>query len=339
LLDWVWLKLVNNGNLCQKGAFNPCSIHDLRRLRRPLIKRDGNLVEATWDEAIALAGEGLRQIRDRSRGDRLAVLSSPQLTNEENYLVQKLARAALGTNNIGNLVTLLMNESMVKSFGKNVSTSSYSDILTSDLILVFGCDIAEDYPIIALKIRQAVGKGSKLVIINSRATRMDSLAKVDLKVNPRTTLALLRAMLNYIIIYDLVDHDFVQSRTTGFEDFAREMRRYPLEEIIDTFWMKPSKIIEAIHLYIRAQRPMIIVNADTVTPDELVLINDLALITGNVGRDGAGIIALRASGNAQGLIDMGVSPDYLPGQQPLTDIAVRQKFEAAWHRTLPLERG
>ena len=73
MLDWVWLKLVNNGNLCQKGAFNPCSIHDLRRLRRPLIKRDGNLVEATWDEAIALAGEGLRQIRDRSGGDRLAV--------------------------------------------------------------------------------------------------------------------------------------------------------------------------------------------------------------------------------------------------------------------------
>jgi len=168
---------------------------------------------------------------------------------------------------------------------------------------------------------------------------MDSLAKVDLKVNPRTTLALLRAMLNYIITYDLVDRDFVQSRTAGFEDFAKEMRRYPLEEIANIFWMKPAKIIEAIHLYIRAQRPVIIVNADTVTPNELILINDLALITGNVGRDSAGIIALRASGNAQGLIDMGVSPDYLPGQQPLTDIAVRQKFEAAWHRTLPVEKG
>jgi len=331
--------LVNNGNLCQKGVFNPCSIHNLRRLKRPLIKRDGELVEASWDEAIALAGEGLRQIRERSGGDRLAVLSSPQLTNEENYLVQKLARAALGTNNIGSLATLVVNESMMNSFGKNASTCSYSDILTSDLIIVFGCDITEDYPIIALKIREAVGKGSKLVIINPRATRMDSLAKVNLKVNPRTTLPLLRAMLNYITTYDLADRDFVQSRTTGFEDFAREMRRYPAEETADAFWMKPAKIIEAIHLYIRAQRPVIVVNADTVTTNELILINDLALITGNVGRDGAGIIALRASGNAQGLIDMGVSPDYLPGQQPLTDIAVRQNFEAAWHKTLPLEEG
>ena len=331
--------LVNNGNLCKKGTFNPCSVRGLRRLSKPLIKRNGDLVEASWDEAIAWAGEGLRQIRERGGGDRLAILSSSRLTNEENYLVQKLARAALGTNNIGNLANLVTNESMMKSFGKNASTCSYSDILTSDLIIAFGCDIAEDYPVISLKIREAVAKGSKLVIVNSRATRMDSLAKVNLKVNPRTTLALLKTMLNYIVTYDLVDRDFVQSRTTGFKGFARDIRRYPMEDIADTFWMKPSKVIEAIHLYIRARRPVIIVNADTVTPDELTLIDNLALITGNVGRDGAGIIALRASGNAQGLIDMGVSPDYLPGQQPVTDRAIRRKFEAAWHRTLPVEKG
>ncbi len=331
--------VVNNGNLCQKGAFNPCSSYDLRRLRKPLIKRGGNLVEASWDEAIALAGKGLRQIRDRNGGDKLAVLSSPQLTNEENYLVQKLARVALETNNIGSLASCIVSESMMKSFGKDASTCSYSNILTSDFIIVFGCDIAEDYPIIALKIREAVGKGSKLVTINSRTTRMDSLAKANLKVNPKTSLALLRAMANYIITHDLVNRDFIQSRTTGYKDFARGMRSYPLEKMADAFWIKPSKIIEVIRLYIQAQRPVIIVNASTVTPDELALINDLALITGNVGRDGAGIIALRASGNAQGLIDMGVSPDYLPGQQPLSDIAVAQKFESAWHTTLPLEKG
>ncbi|MCK4721966.1 MAG: molybdopterin-dependent oxidoreductase, partial [Dehalococcoidia bacterium] len=125
----------------------------------------------------------------------------------------------------------------------------------------------------------------------------------------------------------------------GFEDFAREMRKYPLKEIVDTFWVKPSRIIEAIHLYIQSRRPVIVVNANTIKPAELTLINDLALVTGNVGRDGAGIIALRNPGNAQGLIDMGVSPDYLPGQLPITDIAARQKFEAAWHRSLPLEKG
>jgi len=330
---------VNNGNLCQKGAFNPCSIHNLKRLRTPFIRRNGDLVEASWEEAIALAGEGLQKIRDRNGGDKLALLSSTQLTNEENYLVQKMARAALGTNNIGCLAIPAVDESLMKSLGKNASTCSYSDILSSDLILVIGCDITEDYPIISLKVREAVAKGSKLVVINPRATRLDSLARINLRVNSRTNLALLRAMLNYVITYDLVDRDFVQSRTTGFEDFAREMRRYPLEEVAGTFWVKPSRIIETIQLYAQAKRPVIVLNADTIKPAELTLISDLALITGNVGRDGAGIIALRTPGNAQGLIDMGVSPDHLPGQLPITDVAARRKFETTWHRSLPLEEG
>jgi len=194
---------VNNGNLCKKGAFNPTSLHNLKRLRTPLVKRNGDLVEASWEEAIALAGEGLKQIREQSGGDRLAVLSSPQLTNEESYLVQKVARAALGTNNIGCLATPVVNEDLMKSFGRNASTCSYSDILNGDLIVVFGCDITEDYPIIALKVREAVARGSKLIIFNPRSTRIDSLAKITLKVNQRTSMDLLNAMLSYIISYDL----------------------------------------------------------------------------------------------------------------------------------------
>ena len=330
---------VNNGNLCKKGAFNPCSLHDLKRLRTPLIKRNGDLIEASWEEAIALASGGLSQIRERSGGEGLAVLSSPQLTNEENYLAQKLARVALGTNNIGSLSVPVVSEELARSLGKNASTCSYNDILTSDLILVFGCDITEDYPIIALKVREAVVKGSKLVTFNHRATRMDPLANITLKVNPRTSTGLLRAMLNYILSYGLVDYDFVRFQTTGFESLAKEVRKYPLEKAADTLWIKPARIVEAIHLYIRAQRPVIIVNADTITSAELILISNLALITGNVGRSGAGIIALHTAGNAQGLIDMGVNPNYLPGQQPITEVAVRQKFEAAWGKPIPSEKG
>ena len=330
---------VNNGNLCKKGAFNPGSLDDLKRLKTPLIKRNGNLIEASWDEAIALASGGLRQIRERSGGERLAVLSSPQLTNEENYLAQKLARVALGTNNIGSLSIPMVSEELARSLGKNASTCSYNDILTSDLILAFGSDLTEEYPIIALKVREAVAKGSKLVTFNHRATRMDPLATITLKVNPRTSTGLLRAMLNYILSYGLADYDFVRFRTTGLESLAQEMRKYPLEKLADTLWIKPARIIEAVHLYIRAQRPVIIVNADTITPAELTLISNLALITGNVGRSGAGIIALHAAGNAQGLIDMGVNPNYLPGQQPITDAAVRQKFEAAWGKPIPGEEG
>ena len=330
---------VNNGNLCKKGAFIPGTLHNLKRLTTPLIKRNDDLTEASWDEAIARASEGLRQIRERSGGERLAVLSSPQLTNEENYLAQKLARLALETNNIDSLSVPVVSDGLARSLGKNASTCSYSDILTSDLILVFGSDLTEEYPIIALKVREAVAKGSKLVTFNHRATRMDPLASITLKVNPRTSTGLLRAMLNYILSYGLVDYDFVRFRTTGFESLAQEMRKYPLEKLADTLWIKPARIVEAVHLYIRAQRPVIIVNADTITPAELTLISNLALITGNIGRIGAGIIALHTAGNAQGLIDMGVSPNYLPGQQPIADAAVRQKFEAAWGKPLPGEEG
>jgi formate dehydrogenase major subunit len=330
---------VNNGNLCKKGAFNPSTIHHLRRLRTPLVKRNGDLVEVSWEEAIALAGEGLKQIRDRSGGDRLAVLSSPQLTNEESYLVQKVARAALGTNNIGCLATPVMNESLIKSLGRDASTCSYSDILGSDLILTYGCDIGEDYPIIALKVSEAVAKGSKLITFNPRQTKIDSLAKLSLKVNRRTSMDLLDAMLSYIISYELVDHNFVSSRTTGFQDLARELRSHPLEKIANVPWVTPSKIVEAIHLYIQARRPVIVVNADTISPAELNLISSLALATGNVGRDSAGIIALRTPGNAQGLVDMGVTPNHLPGQESITNAAARQKIEAKWGRAVPLKKG
>ena len=330
---------VNGGNLCRKGQFYPTTLHNLKRLRTPLIKRDGALVEASWEEAIALAGKGLKGVRDRIGSDRLAVLSSPKLTNEENYLVQKLARAALKTNNIGSLAANGVNDGTMKCLGSDASTCSYSDILASDLILVFGCDITEEYPVVAMKIREAVGRGSKLITLNPHPTRMDSLARIALKVNHRTSVDLLQAMAGYITAYDLVDYDFISARTSGFRDFASAMKRYPLEEIANIPWTRPSKIIEAIHLYIRARNPVIIVDANTATSAELALICELALLTGNVGRDGAGIIILRTAGNAQGLIDMGVTPEYLPGQNPITNGTARQRFEAIWGRPVPVTKG
>ena len=331
--------VVNDGNLCKKGSYNHICLGNLKRLQTPLIKQNGELVEASWKKAIALASEGLRQIRERGGGGRLAVLVSPKMTDEECYLSQKLARVALETNNIGSLGVPRLSEELARSLGQNASTCSYNDIPKSDLILAFGSDLDEDYPIIGLEVRKAVARGSKLIMFNPRPTRLDSLAKATVKVNPKTSTALLRAMLNYLISYGLVDHDFVRSQTTGFQSLAREMKKYPLEKITDALWVKPAKIIETIHLYLRAQRPVIIVDADTITPADLILITNLALITGNVGRSGAGIIALRSAGNAQGLIDMGVNPDYLPGQQPITEPAVREAVEAVWSKPLPAVGG
>ena len=329
---------VNEGNLCKKGAFYPASLHNLKRLSTPLIKRENSLVEASWEEALALAGNGLRQIADRAGGDRLAVLASAMLTNEEHYLLQKLARAALGTNNLGCLAMPNV-ASLLSALGKNASTCSFDDIPASDLIMVYGCDLEEDYPIISLKVRKAVNRGSKLITLSPRQTGIDSLAKVSLKVNRRTGVNLLESMLSYIITYDLADRNFVDTRTANFSDFAEEMEKQSVAELASVPWAKPAKIVEAIHLLVRARRPVLIIDAAAITPAELDLLSNLMLATGNVGRESAGLILLRTPGNAQGLIDMGVTPDYLPGQVPISNRASRRRLSVAWSGTIPAEPG
>jgi predicted molibdopterin-dependent oxidoreductase YjgC len=331
--------VVNGGNLCHKGSFYPYSIHELDRVKTPLIKRNRQLVEIGWPEALSLAGEVLKQIRDRNGGGSLAVLASPQLTNEEQYIAQKLARVALKTNNIGYLTSPGAGESLMKSLGRDASTCSYNDILTSDLIMVFNCDLAEEYPVIALKVREAVASGSSLLSLNPRATRLDSIARATLRINRRISLDLLKTMLSHILTHDLVNHDFINSRTKGFQAFSKELKEYPPEDIASSYWVKPDKIIETIHLYTSARRPVIIINADTITPAELTLISDLALITGNIDRDGAGIIALRSGANTQGMIDMGAQANRLPGQRLITDATAREKLEDAWGNALPAEEG
>jgi formate dehydrogenase major subunit len=330
---------INKGNLCVKGSFYPGALNHEARLTVPLVKKDGKLTATSWEEAISRAGEGIRQIKDKSGAESLALLSSPKLTNEENYLAQKLARTALETNNIGSLGVPLTSEELARSLGKNASSGSYGDILKSDLVLTFDCDLLQDYPILALKVRKALADGSKLITFNSRPTRNDPLAQITLRINPVTSAGLLRAMLNYIISHDLVDAEFVRERTTGFEKLKQEMKEYPLEQTANRLWIKPARVIEAINLYLKARRPVIILNADTVSPTELILLSNLALVTGKIGREGAGLIALHAAGNAQGLIDMGVNPNYLPGHQPVRDPETRRRFETAWGKPIPAEPG
>ncbi len=331
---------VNDGNLCKRGAYDYVRfIHSSARLTAPFVRQNDRLVETSWEEALAAASEGLKQVRDQHGGHSLSVLASQELTNEENYLAQKLARVAFGTNNISSTIPSISKLNLAESFGKSASTCCFNDILTSDLILVFGCDIAAEYPVIASKIRKATDQGSKLVIINTQATPLDPLADVTFRVNPRMTQELLQTMLNHILHYGLVDRDFVMQRTTGVEKLQREMKQYPLEKVGEEFWVKPAKVIDLIHLYVRAKNPVIVADADTITPSEFTLLNNLALITGNVGRQGAGIIALCNYGNSQGQIDMGVSPDYLPGQQLISELATRRKFAALWQKRLPEEKG
>lgn len=330
---------VNDGNLCKRGAYGTSFVHGQHRLATPFVKRDGQLEPTTWEDALEVAAAGIKAVKAQYSSDKLAVLASPKLTNEENYLGQKLARMALGTNNIGNSFGLPENDALGQCFGKNSSTCSFEDLANSDLVFVFGSDICTDYPIVSLKIKEAAAKGSKLIIINSEATRLDPIAEATLKVSKRMTEELLQTMLNYIFHYDLVDREFVEQRTLGLQVLERNMKPYSLEGWDEAFWVKPSKVVELLHLYLRAKNPMIVVDADSIGMAELALVSNLALITGNVAREGSGIIALRTYGNSQGQIDMGVSADYLPGQEPIFDSTPNARLKELWGKSLPKRRG
>ena len=321
---------VNDGNLCKKGAFELSFVHSKKRITEPLVRREGQLEPASWDEALMAAAKGLKDVKSQFGSDAVAVVASPKLTNEENYLAQKLARMALFTNNIGNSVAAPVNEALAQCFGKNSSTCSFSDIGESDLIVTFGSDVCTDYPIVSLKVKDAVRNGAKLAIINSEPTRLDPYADMTLKVSKRMSADLLQTVLNYIFNYALIDRDFVERRTLGLEVLQESMKPYSMDNWAEAFWIKPAKVIEFIHLYIRAKNPMIIVDAEKLQTDELALLSNLALITGNVARAGAGIIALRAYGNSQGQIEMGVSPRYLPGQEPAFSSTPRNRFKDLW---------
>jgi len=330
---------VNDGNLCKRGAYGTLFVNGPHRLIAPLVKRDGQLEPATWEEALEAAAAGLKAAKAQYSSDKLAVLASPKLTNEENYLAQKLARMAIGTNNIGNSFGLPENDALGQCFGKNSSTCSFDDLVNSDLVFVFGSDVCTDYPIVSLKIKEAVDKGSKLIIVNSEATRLDPIAEATLKVSKRMAEELLQTMLNYVFQYDLVDREFVERRTLGLQVLEHNMKPYSLETWDEAFWVKPSKVIELLHMYLRAKNPMIVIDADSIGMPELALVCNLALVTGNVARKGSGIIALRTYGNSQGQIDMGVSAEYLPGQEQVFDATPRERLKELWGKSLPKRKG
>jgi len=253
--------------------------------------------------------------------------------------LQKLARLALGTNSVTCLSAPPINSSFRNGLGKDASTCTYGDLLTSDLIIVYDCELSDKYPVTEIKVREAVGRGSKLIVFNQRQTGLETLATLNFRINQRTGVELLQAILGYILSYQIFDAKFIDRYTSGFSDFAEAYKDRPLEKLINIPWISPTKLIEATQLYLRARKPVVILDADSLTLPESALISDLILVTGNIGHDNGGIILQRSGGNTQGLLNMGISPNYLPGQEPLESAEVRHKFEEKWHAVIPTNKG
>ena len=334
------------GKLCIKGWSAHEFIHHPDRLTKPLIKKAGGFREATWDEALDLVASRLTEIRNTHGPDALGFFSSAKATNEENYLFQKLARAAVGTNNVDHCARLCHASTvtgLVAAFGSGAMTNSQEDVEHSDVIFVIGSNTSEQHPLIARRIIQAVNEGAKLVVADPREIPLCEYATVYLQHRPGTDVALLNAMMNVIITEGLNDQKFIDERTEGFEALKETVLRYTPEKASAITGVPEEKIVEAARLYGGAASASIFfsmgITQHTTGVDNVKSCANLAMLTGNIGRPGTGVNPLRGQNNVQGACDMAALPNYLPGYQNPEDPATIAKFREVWGVELPTHKG
>jgi formate dehydrogenase major subunit len=332
---------VNRGHLCVKGRYAHAWVADPERLTVPLIRRDGRLVEADWDSALDLLARETRRL-----AGRVAALSSARGTNEENYLLQKWFRAGLLTNDVDCCARVCHAPSaagMRAAFGAGAATNAFDDVERADLLVVVGANPTEAHPVLGARIRQAALRGARLVVVDPRRTELAEIADLHLRPRPGTNVPLLNAMACALVEQGLVNADFVARRVEGWEAFAPFALGQRPADAERLTGVRAADIVAAATLYGRAARPMILhglgVTEHYQGSEAVMLLCNLALLAGAVGRPGTGVNPLRGQNNVQGAADMGCQPDLLPGYQPVDDPAVRRRFEAAWGRPLPTRPG
>jgi len=343
---------VNRGHACVKGRFGLDEVvHHPDRLKAPLIRQNRKgekpvWEEVSWEEALDLIARRFSEIKEKFGPDSLGALSSSRCTNEENYLVQKLARAVFGTNNVDNCARVCHAPSvtgLAACFGSGAATNSFDQIEDADVLFVIGSNTTEAHPIVSLKIIKAVSKGAKIIVADPRKIELVSLASFWLNVRPGTNIALLNGMMNVIIKEGLIDQEFISGRTEGFQEFLKAVEDYPPERAARITGVSEEDIIKAARLYASAEKAMIIYSlgiTEHITGTANVMsLGNLAMLTGNVGRRSTGVMPLRGQNNVQGACDMGALPNSFVGYQPVTDPNNRSKFEQAWNVKLPSSSG
>ena len=335
----------SKGMLCVKGRFGYTFVHHRDRLKTPLVRREGRLVPATWDEALDYVTDRLAEYR----GDSFATLCSAKATNEDGYVQQKFARAVMSSNHIDHCTRLCHSpsvEAMLASLGSGATSNSYVDYEEAGCLMIIGSDANSNHPVAASRMRRAViERGARLIVSNPRRIDMCDYADLWLRQRPGTDVALLNAMAKVILDEELLDEKFVRDRTEGFEKFRETVDKYNLEYAEQITGVPAQDIAAAARMY--ANPPfsgscliwgMGITQHTNGTANAHSLLN-LALAAGQLGRPGTGVSPLRGQNNVQGCGDAGCLPNAFTGYQTITESSVA-KFEEAWsNAVLPPEKG
>ncbi|MDE2940504.1 MAG: molybdopterin-dependent oxidoreductase [Chloroflexota bacterium] len=331
----------NRGQACFKGKFGLEFLNRNDRLKQPLIRRDGNLMEATWEEALELIASRLPEYQ----GDAFALLAAPDCTNEELYLAQKFARVAMGSNNLDVLSNLQPESTLAleRGMGFAAATNSIWDLEQSDCILVFNANVTEDNNVVALPIKAARKRGASLIVIDVREVELTRHADLWLRPAPGSELLLLGGILREIIDQGLDKKDWVEEHCEDPSTLLYYLHNLDLEEVASVTQVPRESIAEAARLFGASGKSAVCFALDNIAQelqrDCASALVDLVLLTGNVGEAGSGIYPVRQGANEQGAWDVGCIANRLPGRGAARNDRARTELEEILQCSLPSDRG
>jgi len=337
---------VNAGHTCLKGRYAFGFYNHKDRLTSPLIKKNGKFEKATWNEAYDFIKDKLNEIKKKHGPDAIAGISSARCTNEENYVFQKMIRAAIGTNSVDCCARICHSPTawgLQQTFGTGAATNSTDDIYHADLFLVIGANPTNAHPVTGSKIKQQAMKGKKLIVLDPVKTELAKMADYHIQLRPGTNVAVLNMMLYFILEAGLENKSFIEERCEGFEDFAKEIKRLNIDNLEKVCGVSRESIKEAAIAYATAKNSMefhgLGVTEHTQGSKTVMLIADLAMITGNLGRKGVGVNPLRGQNNVQGAADMGCQPHQGAGYLPVADKKIQEYYSEKYGIVHPTKAG
>ncbi len=342
----------NQQRLCVKGRFGMDYISHRHRLTKPLIRLtdapkglnvDPNnpfthFREATWDEALDAAAGGFAKLRDTKGGKSVAGFGSAKCSNEEAYLFQKLIRAGFGHNNVDHCTRLCHASSvaaLMENIGSGAVTATFNEIENSDCAIIIGANAVENHPVAATYFKQFAKRGGNLIVMDPRGVGMGRHARHLLKFKPGGDVSLLNAIMHVIMDEGLEDKDYIAKHTENWQEMKTLLKDYPPEKMASICGIDAETIRNVARDFAAADAAMIFwgmgISQHIHGTDNARALISLALMTGNIGKPGAGLHPLRGQNNVQGASDAGMIPMFLPDYQTVTDDGVRSAFTEIWN--------
>ncbi|WP_157448716.1 formate dehydrogenase subunit alpha [Deinococcus peraridilitoris] len=337
----------NGVSTCIKGKFGWDYVNSDRRVTTPLIREGNTFREASWDEALSYIARRMTEIKAAHGPDALAFIASSKCTNEESWLMQKLARSVIGTNNMDNCSRYCQSPATMglwRTVGYGGDSGSISDIEQAGLVIGIGTNTAESHPVLATRVKRSHKlRGQRLIVADLREHEMAQRADLFVRPNPGTDFVWLSAVARFILDEGLEDKEFLARWVNDLDEFRASIEEYTLERAEEITGISQDVLRQIAHEIVNADGTCIMwamgVTQQCGGSETSTAISNLLLVTGNYMRPGAGSYPLRGHNNVQGASDMGAMPNFVGGYQSINDEGVRAKFAAKWGTELPTNKG